>query len=493
MIDYDIIIVGAGVAGIDTAYHIQKDGPRGTTYAILESRARVGGTWDLFIYPGIRSDSSMQTFAFPWNLWTGQEYLAPGHRIRSYLEDSAAKFGIDKHILFHHKVVSAEWSSKLKVWKLEVQQEGHIIVLHSRFLVLGAGYYNYNEPLNSTIPGLENFRGLVIQPQFWPESFDYAGKDIAIIGSGATAITLLPNLAEKAKSVTMVQRSPSYIMPAGPSSRIPKFLQRILPYSIQRRLNRLIAIYFGIYLYNWCMAKPEEAKRRLEKIIAPLLPPTIPLDPHFKPSYNPWEQRLCVSPGGDFFAALRGGTAHIATGEIETVGERSIVLRSGQTIEADVIVAATGLKLQFGGGVELSVDGEVIDIPSKFAWKGCMVQDVPNFMFLFGYVSSSWTLAMQSSSAVFTRLLYVMKRRKAAVVTPRVPDGQVMEEFQFINLSSTYTKSPLQVFPKAGTGQWGRKTSYFRDMWDAWWGDVTTGLQMDRDEPDASQTHLKMT
>ncbi|KAI9162840.1 FAD-containing monooxygenase EthA [Paramyrothecium foliicola] len=382
---FDTIIIGAGISGINAAYRIQSSFPS-MTYAILEGRTSIGGTWDLFKYPGIRSDSDIFTFGLPWSPWDRQETLAAGGRIKDYLIRSARSVGIDKNIRYSHKVGSANWLSGKKCWEVKASVAGQdqLAVFHSRFVLLGTGYYDYETPLQTEIPGINDFEGEVIHPQFWPSEYDYAGKEIVIIGSGATAITLLPSLASKAKRVTMLQRSPGYVFSVPQTGLLASLFFAILPASLARQINRALWIFWGLFTTQICQMFPDAAKKKIRENTIKQLPEHIKWDPHFKPQYNPWEQRFCACLDGDFFEALRCGKGEIVTDKIQTVTNSSIELMSGASLRPDVIITATGLKLKFGGGIKFSLDGNPVDITSKFTWKSAMLQDVPNLIFITG-------------------------------------------------------------------------------------------------------------
>lgn len=472
---FDTIIIGAGLSGINAAYRIQSELPS-TSYAILEGRSSLGGTWDLFQYPGIRSDSDMFTFGLTWSPWDRKETLATGTQIKEYLTRSAKSEGIDRNIRYNHSVESANWVSDQSLWELRVRAAGQEepAIYHARFVLLGTGYYDYETPLQTVIPGIDNFAGKVIHPQFWPKEYDYTGKEIVIVGSGATAVTLLPSLTDRAKRVTMLQRSPSYIMPLAQTSFLAGLLFAILPDRLARQASRLIWLAWSYFTTSFCKAFPDLAKKAIRKRTLEQLPPNINLDPHFNPRYNPWEQRFCACKDGDFFAALRSGKADIVTDKIKKVTSSSIELESGASLQPDVIVTATGLKLKFGGGIAFMVDGEPLDVTSKFAWKSAMLQDVPNMVFLTGYENASWTLGADVSAKLFTRLVGLMKQRNARAIVPR-HDGY-MEPTSMFRLSSTYVKNALDILPKGGTGQWKPKSHYFADMASVKWGDVTSNL-----------------
>ncbi|KAI1112116.1 FAD/NAD(P)-binding domain-containing protein [Nemania sp. NC0429] len=476
LLDVDVVIIGAGISGINAAYRIQSQGPPGLKYVILESRDSIGGTWDLFRYPGIRSDSDVFTFCLPWSPWGQTDTLAAGGDIKNYLIRSAQSAGIDQHIRYRHKVTTADWRSADQTWifHVDVPGEEKPVIYRSRFVLLGTGYYDYETPLQAAIPGLRKFKGEVIHPQFWPEDYDYTGKDVVIIGSGATAITILPSITDKASRATMLQRSPGYVFSVPSSSRFATLLSAILPATLVFKLNRTWWLIQAYLMNKFCKNFPEAAKNYIRKATIRQLPPTIKWDPHFKPRYNPWDQRLCACKDGDFFAALRSGKADIVTDKIKTVTANSIELESGAALHPDVIITATGLKLKVGGGIRFSVDGTPFAIADKFAWKAAMLEDVPNLFFLMGYENASWTLGADVGAHLFIRLLRLMKQKNAKVIVPR--PSAPMKETPMMNLSSTYIQVAGPVFPKGGTGHWSPKTNYIADMVGATWGNVTQDL-----------------
>ncbi|OLN96320.1 FAD-containing monooxygenase EthA 2 [Colletotrichum chlorophyti] len=476
---FDVIIVGAGISGINTAYYLQEHGPPGATYAILEGRGRMGGTWDLFRYPGIRSDSDIHTFGFSWNPWKGNNPLAGGGEILSYLSESASMHGIDKNIRYHHQVVSADWSSATSMWTLKASVDGEKVkAFGARFVVLGTGYYDYEQPLSTVIPGIQNFEGQVVHPQFWPEDLDYRDKDIVIIGSGATAVTLLPNIATEAKHTTMLQRSPTYILALPTRVGILGDILSFLPDSISKRILRAQFIIGGYLLYYFCMLFPPVARRIMLWATARKLPPSVSVDPDFSPRYYPWEQRLCVCPDADFYAALKSGRADIVTDTINTVTKSEIILTSGRVLKPDVIITATGLKLRFAGSISISVDGVPVDPHSKFGYKGCMLQDVPNLAFVFGYANASWTLGAEATSSYLVRLWRGMREKGLRSVTPYLENPEGMVQTRILPLKSTYVMKAGKIFPKTGIGMWAPKTNYMVDLWKAKVGDPFAGLRV---------------
>ena len=474
---FDIIIIGAGISGINTAYRVQEQLP-GFSYAILEARHDLGGTWDLFKYPGIRSDSDLFTFGFEFNPWRQTNPIAEGPEIKSYIANTARKFGIDQHILYKHKVTAANWSSEEHVWNLSVDADGKTKEYTARFVVFGTGYFNYDQPLEAQIPGIKNFKGQAIHPQFWPEDLDYTDKKIVVIGSGATAITLIPNLAKRAARVTMLQRSPTYIMSL--PNRSSTWLSYILPTATFHRVQRTIAIVITRMFFLLCQKYPTFSKWLLKQRVSRQLPKHIPYEPHFAPRYNPWDQRLCVCPDGDFFKCLRAGKADVRTDTIETVTENGILLKSGETLDAEIIVTATGLKLQIAGGCQISVDGKKYDLGSKYMWNGVMLQDLPNASYIIGYANASWTLGSDATAQFVTRLLKTLEERKLIAATPRLkPDEEKnLEERPLLNLSSTYISLASRTLPRAGNKRpWQPRDHYHKDMKIALKGDLTEGME----------------
>ncbi|OTB03167.1 hypothetical protein M426DRAFT_60742 [Hypoxylon sp. CI-4A] len=482
--DFDVLIVGAGVSGLNTAYHLQTQAV-GTSYVILEGRSRIGGTWDLFHFPGIRSDSDMTIYGFSWNPWTRPEKFGKGDQIVSYMQKSIESVGIHKNIRFNHQVLSAEWSSTAKSWSITVKEDqGEEKTYHAKFIVLGTGYYDYKHPIEANIPGISNFAGQVVHPQFWPEHLDYAGKDVVIIGSGATAVTILPVMAEKANSVTMLQRSPSYIA-SSPNNQdegglLARLISKVLPASLALWFKRTRQIFWGYWFHNLCMKSPEKAKAYLKSATIRQLPASISWNPHFNPRYGPWQQRLCVTPDGEFYAALRSGKANVVTDTIHNVTSTEIQLASGQTIKPDIIVTATGLRLKFGGGIKILVDGQELVPSQKYTWKGSMIQDVPNLFWIVSYDHTAWTLGADVMAQHLLRLLHAMKRRGARAVVPRLRDPSVIVPgAKLLDLSSTYAQVSDSVFPISGGGNWDHKRNYMADILDAQFGNITKDISFE--------------
>lgn len=386
----DVLVIGAGISGIDAGYHLSRDPSR--TFAILEGRSEIGGTWSLFRYPGIRSDSEMFTLGFPFRPWTSRNSIAEGEEILQYVKDTAREFGIDEKIRFNHKVTHVNWSSKERLWTVDVAHPdtGASKIMKANFLFFASGYYNYGEGYYPELPGAKQFDGPILRPQFWPKDFDYAGKKVVVIGSGATAATLVPSMAKVgAKHVCMLQRSPSYFVSQPSVDPFVRFVRMFLPVAVAHhylRIRNQLRQYLLVVLSHYF---PNLVRYGLRTLAKRQLPSGYPMDPHFNPSYNPWDQRLCMVPDGDFFKAISSGKASIATGHIDTILPHTIRLKDGQEIEADIIVQATGLKVQLLGGTKVSVDGEDVPMAERFVYKGQMLNDVPNLSMVFVRIGQS--------------------------------------------------------------------------------------------------------
>lgn len=392
-------------------------------------------------------------------------------------------YGIDKKVLYHHKVSAAKWSTTENSWSFDVEANGKPTKFRSRFMMLCCGYYDYHTPLQTEIPGLDKFQGTIVHPQFWPEDLDYSGKDVVVIGSGATAVTVLPVMAQTASHVTMVQRSPGYIVAVPSEGRLSATLARWFSWwpSLQHTLTRLIYVLSSLLITTLSAKYPEKTRQRLLERTEKLLPKSIPIDPNFTPSYLPWQQRLCLSPDGDFFDALNEGKASVETGHIETVTTNSIKMKSGKELRPDIIVTATGLKLQFAGGIKFTVDDKPYTVSEHYIWKGLMLEDLPNAAFCIGYVNASWTLGADASAQLVTRLIKLMRQDGAVAATPRTSETEkdTLKENNLLRLKSTYIAKAVGVNPKAGdSGQWVPRTHYLRDMWNAWYGDIRTNIEL---------------
>ena len=459
----DVLIIGAGISGIDAAYHLQKRCP-GKSWAILEAREAIGGTWDLFRYPGIRSDSDMYTLGFPFRPWTGDKAIADGPDIKAYVEETAHEFGIDRQIRFRHRATRASWSSEEARWTIEVETESGTQRLACGFLFLGSGYYDYEQGYRPSWPGEDCFQGRFIHPQFWPDELDHAGKRVVVIGSGATAVTLVPALAETARHVTMLQRSPSFIVPRPSMDPLTRWLRRFLPRRSAARTIRRKNILLGMMFFNRARKKPDKVRRLLLKMVRGALKPGYPVERDFSPSYNPWDQRVCLAPDGDLFKAMNEGKVSVVTGTIETFTETGIRLASGETLAADIVVTATGLVVKLLGGIAFDVDGERVDLAERFSYKGMMLNDVPNLVLSFGYTNASWTLKCDLTARWFCRLLRHMARRGLAVCVPRLGDT-VPERQPMLDFSSGYVTRAAGKMPAQGPKRpWRVHQNYFKDV-----------------------------
>ncbi len=459
----DVLIVGAGLSGIGAGWHLQDRCP-GKSYAILEARDDLGGTWDLFRYPGIRSDSDMHTLGYRFKPWTAAKSIADGPSILEYVRETARDHGIEEKIRFGHRVVAAHWSSEAARWTVEAERAGgEVVVLTCDFLWTCSGYYRYDEGYTPQFEGVERFAGPVVHPQHWPDSLDYAGKRVVVIGSGATAVTLVPAMAGEAAHVTMLQRSPTYIASLPAEDRIATRLRRRLPeraaYSVVRWKNVLIQAL----VFQLSRRRPELIKRWIRSGVERELPSGYDVDTHFKPRYNPWDQRMCLVPDGDLFRAISSGEASVVTDRIASFTERGIELESGEELEADVIVTATGLNLLFLGGLRLTVDGREVDPPSAMAYKGMMLSGVPNMAFTVGYTNASWTLKADLTSEYVCRLLAHMDARGYRRCMPEV-DPAVSEE-PLLDFTSGYVQRSLDRFPKQGSREpWKLRQNYVLDI-----------------------------
>lgn len=462
---FDVLIVGAGISGISAGYHLQRSCPD-RTYAVLEARDDLGGTWDLFRYPGIRSDSDMYTLGYSFKPWTNPRAIADAPSIMAYLRETAREHGIDRHIRFGHAVKRASWSSGDARWTVEVERgpRKEVVRLTCSFLFMCSGYYDYAAGHTPELPGIERFRGRVVHPQQWPEDLDYAGKRVVVIGSGATAVTLVPSMATTAGHVTMLQRSPTYIVSMPAEDRIANGLRRVLPARVAYAITRWKNVLFGLWFYRFCRRRPERARALIDRWLRRDLGPEFDLRTNFTPRYNPWEQRMCLVPDGDLFQVMRQGRASVVTDQIETFTETGIRLRSGKTLDADVVVTATGLNLLLLGGLEASVDGQRIDFAKTFAYKGMMFSDVPNLALSIGYTNASWTLKAELICRYVCRLLNHMTATGTRQCTPRL-HGERLDEAPFLDLTSGYVQRSMHLFPKQGTKlPWRLHQNYARDI-----------------------------
>ncbi len=461
----DVLIVGAGLSGIGAAHHLQERCP-GKSYAILEARDDIGGTWDLFRYPGIRSDSDMYTLGYNFRPWTDAKSIADGPSILSYVRDTARDGGIDSKIRFKHRVLAAGWSSEDACWSVEAERTdtGETVSLTCGFLFMCSGYYRYDEGYTPELPGRERFAGRVIHPQHWPEDVEYAGKRVVVIGSGATAMTLVPAMAKDAAKVTMLQRSPTYVVSMPGEDGIANRLRRILPEKTAYAIVRWKNVTMQGITYRLSRKRPGLMKKLLRRGQERQLPAGYDIDRHFTPRYNPWDQRLCLVPDADLFRSISDGSAEIVTDTIRTFSEDGIELESGQKLEADIVITATGLNVLFLGGMKVSIDGEEPDLAKEMTYKGMMLSDFPNFAFTLGYTNASWTLKADLVAEYVCRLLNHMDAGGFDFCTPRISDPSVTEE-PLLDFNSGYVLRALEGLPKQGSKEpWKLKQSYPFDL-----------------------------
>jgi monooxygenase len=460
----DVLIVGAGLSGVGAACQLRRECPD-KSVIVLEARDAIGGTWDLFRYPGIRSDSDMFTLGYRFRPWTDPKAIADGPSILRYIHDTAREFDVENLIRLNHRVLKANWDSGAARWTVEVHRTdtGDLVTISCAFLYVCTGYYRYDEGFSPTFPGAERFRGPVIHPQHWPEDLDYGGKHVVVIGSGATAVTLVPSLAETAAHVTMLQRSPTYIAsrPASDpvADRLRAWLPQKLAYAIVRWKNALQAIV----IFFLSRRRPAMMKSMLRKAAIKQLPEGYAVDTHFAPSYNPWDQRMCLVPDGDLFTAIRDGRASVVTDHIDTFTETGIRLQSGAALEADIVVSATGLNLLAIGGMQLEVDGCRVDLSKTVSYKGMMLSGVPNFAWTIGYTNASWTLKADLVAEYVCRLLKHMDAEGYAAVTPDAAGTTAAGPF--LDLASGYVKRSLSDLPRQGDrAPWRLHQNYVKDV-----------------------------
>ncbi|MEU4236955.1 NAD(P)/FAD-dependent oxidoreductase [Actinoplanes sp. NPDC026619] len=471
---FDVLIIGAGLSGIGAAWRLQEQLP-GKTYAILEAREAIGGTWDLFRYPGVRSDSDMYTLSYPFRPWRGAESIAPGEKIRRYIEETAAEGGILPHIRFGTRVVSADWSSATARWTVVLSDKSE---LTASFLYGCAGYYSYDIGYQPDFPGLSDFSGQIVHPQFWPQDLDYAGKKVVVIGSGATAVTLVPAMAGKAAHVTMLQRSPTYLTVLPPNDVVANAARRVLPARMANRVARAKNLLITQGFYQLARRRPKRVRQILRAFAVHALKDPAYVDKHFTPTYEPWDQRLCVIPDGDLYQVIRDGRASVVTDHIDHFEPGGIRLKSGELLEADVVVSATGLSLIPMGGVQASIDGTPVDIGEHAAYRGLMLSGVPNLAYCIGYTNASWTLRADLCHRYVMRLLKHLDRHGLATATPGDPGGHGRP---LLDLSSGYVQRALDKFPRQGERDpWLVRQSYLRDVLTFPRADVTRDMTFAR-------------
>jgi cation diffusion facilitator CzcD-associated flavoprotein CzcO len=472
----DVLIVGAGLSGIGAAYHLQTECPH-KSYAILEGRERSGGTWDLFRYPGIRSDSDMYTLGYVFKPWTNAKAIADGPSILRYVRETAREHRIDEKIRYQHRVKRANWSSADARWTVEIERGPTQAVsrIECQFLFFATGYYDYAEGYTPEFAGRERFRGRVVHPQFWTPDIDYAGKRVIVIGSGATAVTLVPSIAKDAAHVTMLQRSPTYVVSRPAEDPIANKLREKLPAMAAYELTRWKNVLLGMFFYNLSKRRPDRVKAFIMRGVRAALGPEYDLR-HFTPNYQPWDQRVCLVPDADLFRAIRKGKAEVVTDQIETFTERGLQLKSGRELAADLIVTATGLNLVVLGNVELALDGKLVEPSQQMTYKGMMYSDVPNLAFAIGYTNASWTLKCDLTAQYVCRLLQHMDAAGKRVCFPHNDDPSVKLE-PWIDFNSGYILRSIDKFPKQGSkAPWRLHQNYARDLFALRYGKVDDGV-----------------
>jgi len=473
---FDVLIVGAGLSGVGAAHHIQSAFPH-RSYLIIEARDAIGGTWDLFRYPGVRSDSDMQTLGYRFRPWTQAKAIAAGPSILSYVRDTAEDAGIDRHVRFGYRVVRAAWSSETARWTIDAESthDAEPLQFTASFLYNCSGYYNYDAGHTPAFPGIENFGGTVVHPQHWPQDLDYTGKNIVVIGSGATAVTLVPALAERAAHVTMLQRSPTYIISLPTQDSVANGLRRVIGDRRGYTATRWKNVAIGTLIYRLSRSRPDTLKSLIRKAAVRRLPEGFDVDTHFAPSYKPWDQRLCVAPDGDLFTSIRHGKASVVTDRIEEFTKEGLRLASGTELDADVIVTATGLSLLVFGGIRLTVDGREVEVPQTMAYKGMMLSGVPNFAFTIGYTNASWTLKADLVGEYVVRLLRYLDDNDYAQCVPINDDPEVTER-PLLDFDAGYVLRSIHEFPKAGSRPpWQLGMSYAHDLVKLRYGRIDDG------------------
>ena len=459
----DIIVVGAGISGIAAGYNLQKSCPN-KSFAILEGRSSLGGTWDLFKYPGVRSDSDMHTLGFRFKPWIHKKSIADGPSILEYLNETVDEYNLREKISFNQKVISSNWASDKSVWELKVLSNGDEISMTCNFLFLCGGYYSYDKPFMPKFPNQEEFQGKLIHPQFWDESLDYTNKKVIVIGSGATAITLVPAIAKKAEHVTMLQRSPSYVISGPGEDSWSHSLNKILPIRLSYFLIRwknILRTSLGFYLSR---KYPNWIKKRIIDLVRDELGQDYDVEKHFTPRYNPWDQRMCLVPDSDLFASIRDEKASVVTDVIKSFNKDGILVESGEQINADIIISATGIEINMLNDINVSVDDEKVVPNAKLAYKGMMLSGVPNLAFTFGYVNASWTLRADLTCEYVCRLLNLMDKQKVSVCLPEEDSNAVVDD-EYIDFTSGYVQRALDIMPKQGIkSPWRNYQNYLKDI-----------------------------
>jgi cation diffusion facilitator CzcD-associated flavoprotein CzcO len=479
---FDVVIVGAGLSGVGAACHLRKKLPD-HSFVVLEGREASGGTWDLFRYPGIRSDSDMFTLGYAFRPWTGAKSIADGASILDYIRETAVECGVESAIRYRHRVRRADWSTPAARWTVAVDGPDGPATFTCDFLYVCSGYYDYARGHAPAFAGMETFGGRIVHPQFWPEDLDYAGKRVVVIGSGATAVTLVPALAKQAAHVTMLQRSPSYVVSMPGEDVWAARVRRVLPETLALRLLRWRSVAIQMLFYNLARWRPEATRRHIAELIQQHIGADYDVATHFTPTYAPWDQRMCLVPDGDLFAAIKAGAASIATGEIDRFTPDGVALASGEDVSADIIVTATGLEVQLLGNIALAVDGVAVDLAKTYAYKGMMFSGVPNLALAFGYTNASWTLKADLTADYVCRLLKAMRRRGYRQVTPRVPASGVAP-LPFVDFTSTYITRAIDRMPRQGDRRpWRLYQNYLADLMTLRFGSLRDDVEFKLPEP----------
>ncbi|EHK25115.1 uncharacterized protein TRIVIDRAFT_61829 [Trichoderma virens Gv29-8] len=474
--EHDIVIIGAGLSGVNAAHRLRTELPH-RSFVILEARDVIGGTWSFFKYPGMRSDSSLRSFGFPWYPWKHSHKIATAAELCEYIEDAARTDGSYDKIQFQHRVVQSDWSSEEQKWTLEIDNNGSKKLFKANFLFTCNGYYSYEKAMQSPVPGIENFEGEVVHPQWWPEDLDYSDKRVVIIGSGATAITLLPEMADKAKSLTMLQRTPSYVVSMDRSSKMEKFLSAWLPLTWVHWIGRCIDMWFEVFISELCLLSPRLGRFLITQDLDKKLPKKVDAAIHFNPTYGPFQQRLCLTPDDEFFNALHRDNVEIVTDVIDTTEKDGILLKSGRKLPADMIVTATGLHVQILSGIRPRVDGKDIDVGQQYAWRGCLIEGIPNLATVFGYVTTTWTPGADSMTKLGIRVLKQMEADDASSVVPFIERTEGMPRFLSTNAKSSYFVKAADRIPKVtGKGPFYGRLNLVVDLWALWFGSMRDGL-----------------
>lgn len=487
---FDVLIIGAGISGISAAFYLQKDCPT-KSYAILEGRHTLGGTWDLFKYPGIRSDSDMYTLGFAFKPWTDPKAIADGPSIMKYLHETVDEFGIRQHIQYNKKVINAAWSSEKALWTLEVQSSDQAPIVYTcNFLSMCSGYYNYEEGYTPEFAGKDQFEGKILHPQKWPKDLDYSNQKIVVIGSGATAVTIVPEMAKQAAHVTMLQRSPTYVVSAPDQDRLANITNKILPAKWAYSLNRWRKILLQRFSYGLTRKYPNFMKNLLIKGVKKELGEDFDVATHFTPKYNPWDQRVCLVPNGDLFEAIKENKASVVTDHIEQFTPKGIQLKSGKELEADIIITATGLNLKLLGGINFTVDGQLVDLSKTISYRAMMFSDIPNLALAFGYTNASWTLKCDLSNQYVCRLINYMDEHGHRQCTPR-QNNPNLELEDWLDFSSGYIRRVIHTLPKQGTTKpWKLDQNYLVDRKMIGRGELNDGV-MEFKAPNKTKNEAK--